>query len=92
MLQIIAIHLVGGTQHEHIESVKWVNHSDSPLTIYQSDKANMVGRVNALPRGSVIVDHGGKRSIVGVVEANPPYLRTYADGYYNDNLLALDQY
>lgn len=35
----------------------------------------------------------GKRSEVGVVrEAGKlPYLRTYADGYYNNNLLSLNQ-
>lgn len=31
----------------------------------------------------------GKRADVGVVNANPPYVRTHADGKYNDNLLAL---
>jgi hypothetical protein len=35
----------------------------------------------------------GKRADVGVVReaGKAPYLRTHADGYYNDNLLALDQ-
>lgn len=35
----------------------------------------------------------GKRSEVGVVYPNgrAPYLRTHADGYWNDNLLALGQ-
>jgi hypothetical protein len=33
---------------------------------------------------------GGKRADVGVVNgANGPYLRTHADGQWNDNLLAL---
>lgn len=34
---------------------------------------------------------GGKRADVGVVRpaGQKPYIRTYADGYYNDNLLAL---
>ena len=32
----------------------------------------------------------GKRADVAVVEGpNGPYVRTHADGYYNDNLLAL---
>lgn len=35
----------------------------------------------------------GKRAEVGVVypEGRAPYLRTHADGYWNDNLLALNQ-
>lgn len=35
---------------------------------------------------------GGKRAEIGVVDgANGPYLRTYADGQWNDNLLALPE-
>lgn len=35
----------------------------------------------------------GKRADIGVVRAtgHAPYLRTYADGVWNDNLLSLDQ-
>lgn len=34
----------------------------------------------------------GKRADIGVVDGpNGKYLRTYADGYYNDNLLALPE-
>jgi len=34
----------------------------------------------------------GKRADVGVVDGpNGPYVRTYADGEWNDNLLALDE-
>lgn len=33
---------------------------------------------------------GGKRANIGVVDGpNGPYVRTYADGVWNDNLLAL---
>lgn len=35
---------------------------------------------------------GGNRGDIGVVEgANGPYLRTYADGKWNDNLLSLPE-
>jgi hypothetical protein len=35
---------------------------------------------------------GGKRANVGVVDGpNGKYVRTHADGYYNDNLLALPE-
>lgn len=35
---------------------------------------------------------GGKRADIGVVDgANGPYVRTYADGVWNDNLLALPE-
>jgi hypothetical protein len=41
----------------------------------------------------VIDPYTGKRSEVGVVrpQGRAPYLRTYADGDWNNNLLALDQ-
>ena len=35
---------------------------------------------------------GGRRADVGIVEGpNGPYLRTHADGYWNDNLLSLPE-
>jgi hypothetical protein len=35
---------------------------------------------------------GGKRAEIGVVDGpNEKYVRTHADGYYNDNLLALPE-
>jgi hypothetical protein len=41
---------------------------------------------------SFFVSVGGKRSNVGVVSgAHGKYVRTHADGYYNDNLLALPE-
>jgi hypothetical protein len=43
---------------------------------------------------SFYVHEEGKRSEVGVVNpghGRPPYLRTYADGEWNDNLLALPE-
>jgi hypothetical protein len=30
----------------------------------------------------------GGKEYIGVVDATPPYLRTHADGVWNDNLLA----
>jgi hypothetical protein len=35
----------------------------------------------------------GRRSVrIRVVRAHPPYIRTYADGVWSDNLLALPRY
>jgi hypothetical protein len=34
----------------------------------------------------------GSDVAVGVVDASPPYIRTYADGNWTDNLLALPRY
>lgn len=41
---------------------------------------------------SAYVRHGAKDVRVGVVKGDPPYLRTYADQTWNDNLLALPRY
>jgi hypothetical protein len=42
--------------------------------------------------GKAFVVSGGYRAAVGVVNANPPYIRTYADGVWTDNLFALPTY
>jgi Protein of unknown function (DUF3892) len=73
--------------HEHITHVgnppQWVWTREA---VVESIKAgsNTFYVLDALTR---------KRSEVGVVEESgkKPYLRTYADGYYNNNLLSLNQ-
>ena len=36
-----------------------------------------------------VLDANGNRANVGVVDATPPYIRTYADGEWDNNLLSL---
>jgi hypothetical protein len=45
------------------------------------------------PRFTALDPKSGKRADIGVVRAagHAPFLRTYADGYWSDNLLALNQ-
>lgn len=42
--------------------------------------------------GNAYVVVGNLRVEVRVVNANPPYVQTYADGIWRDNLLALPRY
>jgi len=42
--------------------------------------------------GQAFVTDGVRSVAVGVVHANPPYIRTYADGVWTDNLLALPRF
>jgi hypothetical protein len=42
--------------------------------------------------GQAFVSDGVRNVLVGVVDATPKYVRTYADGVWTDNLLALPKY
>ncbi len=78
----------GGAGHEHIASVKWRNPTDAQTG--QSTRAAMVEFIDG--GGDARVSDGTREVAVGVVKANPPYLRTYADGKWTDNLLALEEF
>ena len=88
MVQITAINLVGGTQHEHISEVKWRNPNTN--TTGESLRDQMIIYIEGGNRA--YVTDGRNTADVGVVKAAPPYIRTYADGKWTDNLLALPRY
>jgi hypothetical protein len=89
MVQIFAVHLEGGEDHVHIASVKWLN----PVTAKQdkSTRSEMVGWLRKADNRAYVCDG---RSIVdvGVVEGTPPYIRTYADKRWTNNLLSLPRF
>lgn len=89
MIEITAIHLVGGVQHEHIAEIRWRNAADS-----STGASSTVTTVEWLrvPANSAYVASGGASVAVGVVEASRPYIRTYADRVWTDNLLSLPRY
>ena len=89
MVYITGTHLAGGQRHEHIASVRWRNPSDGMTG--QSTREQMVRWIQE-DKGIARVSDGVREIMVGVVTANPPYIRTYADGVWTDNLLALPQY
>jgi uncharacterized protein DUF3892 len=88
MVYVEAIHLVGGERHEHIAAVRWRN----PAT-NQTGTTERSGMVDWIRKGGDARVTDGNRTIqIGVVNANPPYIRTHADGVWTDNLLALRRY
>lgn len=88
MIGITAVHMVGGTQHEHIAEVKWVNRETN--AIGSSTREGMVDWIEK--GGQATVSDGRNTVAVGVVNATPKYIRTHADGKWTDNLLALPRY
>ena len=88
MVYVTAIHLEAGEHHEHIASVRWRNPADGASG--QSSRAQMVEWIDN--GGEARVSDGQREVRVGVVRVSPPYIRTYADGVWTDNLLALPQY
>lgn len=89
MVYVTAIHQEGGYGHEHITSVQWRDPADGNTG--QSSKAEMVDWIKH-KKGDARVTDGVNTVQVGVVDASPPYIRTYADGKWTDNLLALPRF
>jgi hypothetical protein len=89
MVRINAIHLVGGIRHEHIESMQWINPQTQATG--ESTRQGMVHFLTQSP-GQAFVSDGVRNVTVGVVDATPKYVRTYADGVWTDNLLSLPRY
>jgi hypothetical protein len=89
-VQITAIHMVGGVRHEHIADVRWTN-IDTKET-GQATRQQMVDWLRQSSSNHAWVYGGGRWIEVRVVNANPPYIQTYADDVPTDNLLALPRY
>ncbi|NTW28877.1 MAG: DUF3892 domain-containing protein [Coriobacteriia bacterium] len=79
----------GGSRHEHIASVQWRSMVDSSTGT--SSRADMVDWIKN-KGGKAYVQGNWQNVDVGVVDATPPYLRTYANGIWTDNLLALPEF
>ena len=85
MVYVTARHMEGGLRHEHIARVRWRNPADRSTA--ESPREEMVRWIDA---GNQAYVSDGQRQIgVRVVRATPPYIQTYADGVWTDNLLAL---
>ena len=61
---------------------------DQPVATGETSRAGMVDWIRN-KNGQAFVADGTRSVWVGVVDANPPYIRTHADGAWTDNLLAL---
>ena len=89
-IYVVAIHMNGGTGHEHVASMIWVNESTMQSGI--STTAIMVDFIDK--NNAVKVSDGTTRVAVGVWRESGkiPYLRTYADNKWTDNLLSLPRF
>jgi len=74
--------------HEHI------THAGNPPNWFWTKEDIIRSIENKTNTFYVLDSKTGKRSEVGVVRPSTgePYIRTHADGYWNDNLLALPEY
>jgi hypothetical protein len=89
MVYITEVHMTGGGAHVHIASVRWRDPADNGTG--ESTRTEMVEWIKN-KNGDARVRTGGLEVPVGVVDADPPYIRTYADGVWADNLLELSRY
>lgn len=88
MVFITAVHMEGGTKHEHIASVRWRDPADGKTG--ESTRPAMVEFIEKNDAGAAKVTDGAHTVNVGVFEKK--WLRTYADRTWRDNLLALPRY
>lgn len=74
--------------HEHI------THVGNPSAKWFWPREDVIASINAKTNTFYVLE-GGRRSEVGVVnpdDGRSAFLRTYADRYWNDNLLALPEW
>jgi hypothetical protein len=91
MVYITAVHMTrGGTKHEHIASVRWINPTTRKTG--QNTRSEMVEWIQTKQGDARVRDGAGHDVHVGVVKVMPPYIRTFADKVWTDNLLALPRY
>jgi|PersoiStandDraft_1058852.scaffolds.fasta_scaffold79957_2 Protein of unknown function (DUF3892) len=91
-IRITQIHLSESVrEHEHITDVKWANRETGVEG--QSARAAIVEWID-VKRGEAFVGTGGTQVRVGTIHptSSEPYLRTYADGSWTNNLLSLDEF
>ncbi|MGW4844876.1 DUF3892 domain-containing protein [Nocardia brasiliensis] len=91
-IRITAVHLEGGTTHEHIASLRWEEYgngnrgTDSRAQLVAWIEGGVVAYVDEPPAPRVEVyvrDPGAGR---------PKFLQTKADGVWGNNLLALPRF
>lgn len=74
--------------HEHI------THLGNPIVGWKWTREQVIASIDAGRNTFFVIDtNTGRRSDVGVVRiaGRDPYVRTHADGDWNNNLLSLDQ-
>lgn len=78
-----------GSGHEHIARVKWVEVGGG--SVGENTRQEMAEWIDG--GGVAVVRRSGiPEARVGVVDAVPKYIQTYADGRWNNNLLSLPRF
>lgn len=93
-IRITCINKDGGNHqnpHEGITHFGWIN--EETRTVGKSTRAIMVDFLKNQGGKAYVKDAGGNVAYVGVITPTNtiPYLRSYADGKWTDNLLSLDE-
>jgi hypothetical protein len=89
MVRVTTVHMEGGESHEHIARVRWTNPQTGDSG--QSTREQMIEYLRKPGTRAFVTD--GERTVnIRIVEAEPPYIRTHADGVWTNNLLALPRY
>jgi hypothetical protein len=88
-IRITDIRLSGDTTHQHIVRLWWTNPSDGNTG--DNSRAEIVSWIENKSGKAYVEDGNGNRVDVHVTAParGEKYLRTYADGVWTDNLLAL---
>jgi hypothetical protein len=92
MIEITAVKMQGGQDHEHIAAVKWRN--TSTLATGQSTTQAIIDWLGESQANQAVVAHDGTWVYVGVEtdEGEASFIRTHADGQWQNNLLALPRF
>lgn len=90
-IRITAIRLSGGISHEHIAHLWWTNQATGASG--DNARGDIVAWIEHQNGKAYVEDERGYRVDVFVVTPNigAKYLRTFADGRWSNNLLALPQ-
>ena len=88
-IQITAVRLAGGVTHQHIVRLWWTDPADGDTG--DNTRAEIVAWIEQRNGKAFVEDAAGHRVEVGVVtpSSGVKYLRTYADGFWTNNLLSL---
>jgi hypothetical protein len=88
-IRFTAIRMSGGTSHQHIIHLWWVNPADGSTG--DNSRDYLVDWIENQHGKAYVEDRYGHRADVGVVhpKVEPKYLRTHRDGVWTDDLLAL---
>ena len=90
-VRVIHVRLSGFNSHENITHFQWIEEESSQTG--SNSKASMVEWID-VQGGRAYVGPSHAKAEVGVIkpEGRAPYLRTYADGEWNNNLLSLPRF